>query len=99
MSHVILSLTGFITLANAAILCLIWQDICILKNDMFVDPEQQGEKQFGVLRYTSKRCAYELQDHMNTCGIQTHKGSPFQAYLPDPLLLVSPSNPRLGGFH
>ena len=54
-------------------------------NVAFVDPESK-EIQFTVLRYhitCNNKCAHKSQEHKITCGIQTHKGSPFQAHLPN----------------
>jgi len=54
-------------------------------SDALVDPDRR-EKLFIILRYhvtCNNRCAHKSQEHKNTCGIQTHKGSPFQAHLPD----------------
>jgi len=51
---------------------------------VLVDPDSR-EKQFTVLKYhvtCNNRCAHKLQEHMITCGIQTHERSPFQAHLP-----------------
>ena len=59
-------------------------------SDALVDHDSR-EKQFTVLRYHVHVIIGARIDNKITCGIQTDKGSPFQAYLPKfPLLSVSP---------
>ena len=64
-----------------------------------VDPNSR-EKQFTVLRYhvtCNNKYAHRSQEHKVTCG-KAPGGADFPSTSPDPLLLVSPSNPGLVNF-